>query len=168
MNGEALLYVMASAVVVSAVALILQALLLLGVYKASKATHQQVTVITARAVSFLETTGKSIEQSRKQLTEVAVKTSEVLDLTRTQLVRIDDFLGDATSRARIQMDRIELALDDTVSGLHQTAALLNKGILRPVREINAVAAGVQAALASLFRGQRLSVERATHDEEMFS
>jgi hypothetical protein len=167
MNGEALLYVMASAVVVSAVALVLQALLLLGVYKASKATHQQVTVMSDRAASFFEATGRSIEQSRKQLTEVAVKTSSVLDLTQTQLTRIDEFLGEATLRARIQMDRVEMVLDDTVSGLYATAALLNKGILRPVREMNAVAAGVQAALASLFRGQRSSVERATHDEEMF-
>ncbi len=167
MNGEALLYVMASAVVVGAVALIMQALLLLGVYKASKATHQQVTVIAARAVSFFETTGRSIEQSQKQLAEVAVKTTKVLDLTQTQLVRIDDFLGETTLRARIQMDRVEMVVDDAVSGLYATAALLNKGILRPVREINAVAAGVQAALASLFRGQRSSVERATHDDEMF-
>jgi hypothetical protein len=60
-----------------------------------------------------------------------------------------------------------MVVDDAVSGLYATAALLNKGILRPVREINAVAAGVQAALASLFRGQRSSVERATHDDEMF-
>jgi hypothetical protein len=167
MNGEALIYVMASAVVLGAVALILQALLLLGVYKASKATHEQVMGLSDRAVSFFETTGQSIELSRKQLAEVAVKTSEVLDLTQTQLVRIDDFLGEATLRARIQMDRVELVLDDTVAGLYAAATLLNKGILRPVREINAVAAGVQAALASLFRGQRLSVERATHDEEMF-
>jgi hypothetical protein len=167
MNGEALFYLMASAVVLGAVALILQTLLLFGVYKASKATHQQVTVITTRAVSFFETTGRSIEQSAKQIAEVSVKTGEVLDLTQKQLVRIDDFLGEATLRARIQMDRVEMVVDDAVSGLYATAALLNKGILRPVREINAVAAGVQAALASLFRGQRSSVERATHDDEMF-
>ncbi len=30
-----------------------------------------------------------------------------------------------------------------------------------------VAAGLQAALSFLFRGTRLTVEQATHDEEMF-
>jgi hypothetical protein len=117
--------------------------------------------------SFVVSTQRSLEQSRKQVSEVATKTGEVLDLTYKQLVRIDEVLGDATSRARIQMDRVELILDDTLSRLHETTALLNKGILRPIREINGVAAGVQAALASLFSGRRLTVERATHDDEMF-
>ena len=65
------------------------------------------------------------------------------------------------------MDRVELILDDTLSSLHETSVLLNKGILRPIREINGVAAGIQAALACLFSGRRLTVERATHDDEMF-
>jgi hypothetical protein len=91
----------------------------------------------------------------------------VLELLHKDLVQADEILGEVTARARIQMDRVEMVLDDTVSRVQETIALLNKGILRPVREINALAAGVSAALGFLFRGRRISVERATHDEEMF-
>ncbi len=167
MIPDALIYVMAAATIVGAAAVVMQALMLLGVYKSSKATHEQVTVISARAESFFESAGRTIEQSRKQLSEVAVKTGEVLDLTHKQLVRIDDFLGEATSRGLIQMERVEMVMDDTMTLMHETAVLLNKGFLRPIKEINAVAAGIQAALSTLFRGQRMSVEQATHDEEMF-
>ena len=167
MSPDALLYLIAGAIVVSALALILQVILMAAVYKASRAMQSQVTTLTGHLETFTESAQRTFEQSRKQISEVATKTSEVLDLTHKQLVRIDDVLGEATTRARIQMDRVELILDDTLSRLHETTALLHKGVLRPVREINAVAAGIQAALGYLLRSQRTSVEQATHDEEMF-
>lgn len=167
MSPDALLYLIAGAIVVSALALILQALLMLGVYKTSMATRDQVTAIAGHVETFVESAQRNFEQTRKQISEVATKTSQVLDLTHKQLVRIDDVLGEATTRAKIQMDRVELILDDTLSRLHEMTALLQKGVLRPVREINAVAAGIQAALGYLLRSQRTSVEQATHDEEMF-
>jgi hypothetical protein len=158
---------MSGAVVVSALALVLQVLLLLAMYKSTKAIGEQVSRIAGQAESFLESAQRSLEQSRKQISDVATRTGEVLNLAHKQLVRIDDVLGEATSRARVQMDRVELILDDTLGRLQETTALLNKGILRPIREINGVAAGIQAALGYLFRSRRLTVERATQDEEMF-
>jgi hypothetical protein len=167
MNPDALLYVMAVAVLISASAMVLQALLLLGHYKAAKAMRGQLIAFTGHAESFFQSAQRNLEQSRKQISEVATKAGEVLDLTHKQLVRVDEVLGEAHSRAKIQMERVDLILDDAIGKLDETVALLNKGLLRPVREINAVAAGIQAALGCLFRGQRLTVERATHDEEMF-
>jgi hypothetical protein len=39
--------------------------------------------------------------------------------------------------------------------------------MRPLREVNGIAAGVRAALNALARGNRPTVDRATSDEEMF-
>lgn len=167
MSPDALLYLMAGAILISASALVLQTCLFLGSYKSTKAIREQVAVIAGQTESFVESAQRTLEHSRKQISEVATRAGEVLDLAHTQLVRVDEVLGEATTRARIQMDRVEFILDDAIGKLDETAALLNKGILRPVREINAVAAGVQAALSYLFSGKRLTVERATHDEEMF-
>jgi ABC-type transporter Mla subunit MlaD len=140
---------------------------MLALYKSTKAIGEKVAQIAEHTESFVESAQRSLEQSRKQITEVATKAGDVLGLAHKQLVRIDDVLGEATARARVQMDRVELMLDDTLERLQETVALLNRGILRPIREVNAVAAGIQAALGYLFRSQRLTVERATHDEEMF-
>lgn len=167
MSQEALLYVMAGAVAVSALAMVFQAVMLAGIYKASKATREQVTYLASHAESFVGSAQKSLEHTRKQISEVTAKASEVLELTRTQLGRIDEVLSDATSRAKVQMDRIELVLDDTVGRLHATASQLQDGILRPLKEINGLAVGVRTALGVLFGGKRLTVEQATHDEEMF-
>jgi hypothetical protein len=167
MSTDALLYVMTGAVVVSAVALVLQALMLVGVYKSSKALRETVTRMGGQVESVVESLQRSQEQTRKQISEVATKAGEVLDLAHKQLIRIDDVLGDAVARAKVQMDRVELVLDDSIDKIQETTALLHKGILRPIREVNGVAAGIQAALSFLFRSQRMTVEQATHDEEMF-
>ncbi len=167
MNPESLLYVIAGAVALSAMAMVLQVVLLVGIYKSSKAAREQVSHLATHAESFVGSAQKTLEQTRRQIAEVSAKAGEVLDLTRTQLARIDEILGDATSRAKMQMDRIELVLDDTVGRLHSTASQLQDGLLRPLKEINGIAVGLRTALGVLFGGKRLTVERATHDEEMF-
>lgn len=167
MTPDALLYVMTGAVIVSAVALVLQAALLLGVYKQSKAIRAQVMIIAGHTESFLQSALLTLEQSRKQISAVAAKSSQVLDLAHKQLVRVDEVLGEATGRARIQMERVDLVLGDTVARMHEALGLLNNGVIRPIREVTAVAAGVEAGLRYLFRSQRRTVERATSDEEMF-
>ncbi|MCS6951682.1 MAG: hypothetical protein RMK57_04025 [Bryobacterales bacterium] len=167
MSQEVLLYVIGGAVAVSAIAMILQAVMLAGIFRASKATREQVAYLTSHAESFFGSAQKSLEQTRKQIADVAAKAGDVLELTRTQLARIDEILSDAASRARVQMDRIELVLDDTVSRLHSTANQLQDGILRPLKEINGLAVGIRAGLGVLFGGKRLTVEQATQDEEMF-
>ncbi len=167
MTPDPVLYVIAVAAIAATLALILQAVMMVGFYKAAKAMRDQVTVLAARIESFVESTERSVEQSRKYICDVAAHAGQVLDLAHKQLVRVDEVLGDATSRAKIQMDRVEWVLDDMLSRLHETSAALQKGLLRPIREINGFAAGLQAALGFLFRSRRTTVERATHDEEMY-
>jgi hypothetical protein len=45
--------------------------------------------------------------------------------------------------------------------------VLHDGIMKPLREVNGIAAGVRAALGAMARGNRPTVDRATSDEEMF-
>lgn len=167
MSPDVLLYLITSAVVISALALVLQTLFMYGVYRSSRATRDQVNAIAGHVESFVSSAQQTMALGRKQFSEVSEKAKTVLELAHKNLVQVDETLQEATARARIQMDRVEMVLDDTVSRVQETIALLNKGILRPVREINALAAGLSAAFGFLFRGRRISVERATHDEEMF-
>ncbi|HSW50106.1 MAG TPA: hypothetical protein VLH09_08025 [Bryobacteraceae bacterium] len=167
MTPDALLYVMTGAVVVAAAALILQAALLLAMYKASKGIQEHVALIAGRTESLVQTAQRTMEHSRKQIADVAAKSSEVLDLAHKQLLRVDDALGDVTGRARIQVERVELVIDDAVARVNEAITLLNKGVIRPVRELTAVVTGVRAGVQYLFHRNRLTVERATSDEEMF-
>ena len=90
-----------------------------------------------------------------------------MDSTKRQLAIVEDVVGDAAGRAKVQMERVELVLDDTLSRAHETVAVVHDGIMRPLREVNGIAVGIRAAVAAMARGNRPTVDRATSDEEMF-
>lgn len=156
-----------AAVVVSAVAIVLQALVLYAIYRQTRAIGEQVNMLAPKLESALESAQRAIEQNRREIAEVTAKANDVLDTAKTQLVRVNEFVEDATTRARVQFDRVELVLDDTISRVHQTVAAMHNGILRPLKEVAGVAAGVRAGFAHLLKSGRPSVAQATQDDEMF-
>jgi hypothetical protein len=83
------------------------------------------------------------------------------------LNRVDEVLADAALRARVQLERAESIIDDTLSRAQQTVGLVHSGVMRPLREIQGITAGVKAALGFIARGNRPSVAQVTQDEEMF-
>jgi methyl-accepting chemotaxis protein len=174
MNETTLLYVMAAFVIISAIALCIQAGMLAGIYKTTKALEQAILPLLPKVESLVEKTSATVEQSSRQITTITARANEllessnnILDSAKRQVAIVEDLVGDASVRARVQMDRAELVLDDTLSRAHETVAVVHDGVMRPLREINGLAAGVRAALAALARGNRPTPDRATSDEEMF-
>ena len=154
--------------------LLIQVILLAFMARASWAAKKQATELVARVgplvdkiAPIVDQTQQVIEDLRGYAAEISSKTNDILDLSRRQLVRVDDVMGEAASRTRAQMDRIEMVMDDTVNRFQETTTLLQNSIVRPVRQINAVTAGIRAALAYMAGSRRATVEQATHDEEMF-
>lgn len=167
MSETSLLYVMTAFVIISAIALCIQAGMMAGIYRATKALEQKINPLIPKVESLVEKASSTVEQSGKQITEITTRTNEILDSTKRQLAVVEEVVGDAAARAKVQMERMELVLDDTLSRAHQTVAVVHDGIMRPLREVSGVAAGIRAALNSMGRGNRPTVDRATSDEEMF-
>lgn len=167
MNPETLLYIMASAIVVAAAAILVQAGFLFAMHRTSRAMRNEVSSLIARIEPLAETGQRLLDETRTHVAEISAKAAELMELSRTQLLRVDDVLSEATARTRTQMDRIEMVLDDTVNRFQETTALVQSSIVRPLRQINALAVGIRAMLSVLAAGRRMTVEQATHDEEMF-
>lgn len=167
MSETTLLYVMAAFVIISAIALCIQAGMLAGIYKATKQLQESVNPLIPKVESLVDKANSTVEQSGKQITEITTRANEILDSTKRQLDIVEEVVGDAAARAKVQMERVELVIDDTLSRAHETVAVVHDGIMKPLREVSGIAAGVRAALGSLARGNRPTVDRATSDEEMF-
>jgi len=167
MSEISLLYVMAAFVIISAIALCIQAGMLAGIYKTTKQLQESINPLIPKVESLVANANSTVEQSNKQITEITTRANDILDSTKRQLAIVEDVVGDAAARAKIQLERVDLVIDDTLSRAHETVAVLHDGIMRPLREVNGIAAGVRAALGSLARGNRPTVDRATSDEEMF-
>ncbi len=167
MNETTLLYVMTAFVIISAVALCIQAGMLAGIYKTTKALQEKIDPLLPKVDNLVAIATSTVEQSSRQITEITSRTNDILDSTKRQLAIVEDVVGDAAVRAKLQMERAELVLDDTLSRAHETVAVVHEGIMRPLREVNGIAAGIRAALGAMARGNRPTVDRATSDEEMF-
>lgn len=168
MNQDSLILLLTVFVGLVALSQVGQMVALFSLHKRAKALQHKVDVILPQAESLMQTAQKTIEQSRKQIVDVTTKANDVLDTARTQLVRVDGLMADVTTRARVQMDRAELVLDDTFGRVQDTVATLHGGVMKPLREIGGVSAGIRAALLHMMKsGKPSSVAQATHDEEMF-
>jgi hypothetical protein len=167
MDQQTLLYIMTAFVVLAAVAMVAQAVAIIGLYKGMKATEARLAAVLPKVEKLVETSQVTIEQGRAQILEITKRTTEILDSARTQLNRVDEVLADAALRARVQLERAESIIDDTLSRAQQTVGLVHSGVMRPLREIQGITAGVKAALGFIAKGNRPSVAQVTQDEEMF-
>ena len=164
---QSLLIILAVFVFISAIALCIQAGLLFAMFKTARNLEEKTMPLIPKLDALVESSREAVEESRQQIHEISVKTSEVLDVTRKQLARVDEVLEDAAGRARVQMDRAEMVLDDTMTRAQETVAVVHQSIMKPLREIQGVTAGIRAALNFLARGRNNGPVHATADEEMF-
>jgi hypothetical protein len=98
---------------------------------------------------------------------VTANLAEISQIARDQVVRLDGLVKDTTERAHMQVVRLDHLVGDTMNRVEETTEAIQQGVLGPVREVAAVMAGVRTGLEFLFHRNRKTVERATHDEELF-
>jgi len=173
MSEHSLLLVLTGFVFLAALALIAQAGFLFGIYKAARAAQQnvqrlvpQAEALLPKAHALLETSHKTIEESRRQIADITTRASDILAVTQTQVRRVDSLLEDASGRARVHMDRADLLVGDALERAHQTVIMAHGGIVKPLQQIQGVAAGLRTAIQFLSKGRPNPAE-AHADEEMF-
>src|SRR5450631_4439239 len=167
MDEHALLVLMSVFVFVAAVALLIQAGFLFGIYKAVRAMQDNTARVLPKVETLVASSQAAVEDGRVRMAELTTKAHAILDISHKQLKTVDEFLTDASERGRVQMDRAEMFLDDTMGRAQDTVAMVHGTVIAPLRQINGLAAGLRAALQFFLRGNRPSPDRATVDEEMF-
>ncbi|MBI5280067.1 MAG: hypothetical protein HY858_00190 [Candidatus Solibacter usitatus] len=165
--GETALYLMAGAVTVSSAALLGIAMASLGTYRRVKQLQEDVSPLIPRA-------GETLEQAQRTLTSIASDVRDttdraraVLELAQEQLTQIDSARVELGTHLKVQAERVELVLDDILSRVQEVVGVVHGTVLKPVREVSGMVAGVKAAVQTFMMGRRPTVDRATHDEEMF-
>lgn len=185
MQESILLILLVVFVGLTALAVLLQAIFLIRMAKAVHEIRDLAERLSGQLDGFLGDTRERLDQVQKQLAGVIEKSTDTIDQVQSllkkfdqsfteiagsikqQLAKVDEVISDATTRAKKELEKAELIVDDTLHRFHEVSDLLYRGVTRPLREIAAVVAGVQSAMAYLFRSRRPAVSRATQDEEMF-
>ncbi|MEI9812675.1 MAG: hypothetical protein WDO18_08365 [Acidobacteriota bacterium] len=166
MDQMTLLWVMAGAVIVSAIALVIQACMLFGMYKASQALRERILTVLPKLEELVETSRDVIEEGRMTVVEIRQKSNLILDSGQKQMRQLESILSDAAERSNRQMAYAEAVVQEALGRVEDTVQLVHQGVLKPIRGLSGIAAGVSAALQYLL-SRRPTPGGATLDEEMF-
>ena len=167
MDEHTLLTLLTVFVFLAALAMLIQAGTLLGLFIVARKIQEKVSVLTGPVTGLVDTSKKTLQTVECHIDRIGSSSSAILDTTKQQLVKVDELITDASTRAKVQMERAEMVLDDTMGRVQQTVSFVQSGVVRPVREVQGIVTGIRTALTHLGRGGRPTVDHATADEEMF-
>jgi len=210
MSEDAFRVVVAAGVILAALAFIIQAGVVIALYRGSKKTQQKlvefvgearpvvakvgpvldkigpviakvgpaierigpladkVGVLVEKGSAILTNTNRVIEETRPRIAEITGETVAIARSGREQVERLGSLLHDAGERARTRLEQIDQTVENTVEQVEQVGDSLKRAVVKPVKGVNGLAAGISAAVSTLVHGSRKSsVDSATQDEEMF-
>jgi len=127
---------------------------------------------TRNAGPVLRAAREMLTESKEKLTLVSQNLVEITDLTKQQVARFDGVMADVSDRLRLQVIRLDQLVSNTVARVEETTELVQNNIVKPVRELSAILAGVRTGVEYLLRRNRSragrpSPDRATQEEELF-
>jgi hypothetical protein len=152
---------------ITALAMLSSAVAMIGLLLVARDIRTKLMLSWPEIQSIISASKRTAERAEKHIGSIGAASVAILDVTKEQLLKVDELLSDASTRAKVQMERAEMVLDDTMTRVQQTVGIVQKSVLTPVREVHSVLTGIRAALTHWGRASRRSVEHATSDEEMF-
>jgi hypothetical protein len=139
----------------------------LAIYRTSKRMEQRVEPLLEKAGPILDKSRAIVDETGPKVRDIMDKATAMTATLKEQVVKLDALVTETTERARLQIDHIDAVVNDTVNRVQETTIAVQHTVLRPVREVNGVVSGLRAAISTLGRRNRASVDHATADEEMF-
>jgi uncharacterized protein YoxC len=146
---------------------ILLLVLVIGIRQWLKKTSATVEQVSRNLEPILQTSRELLVETREKISAVTSNLSQISQLAKDQMVRLDGLVKDTTERAQMQVVRLDHMVGETMNRVEETSEAIQRGVLKPVHEVSAVLAGVRASMEFFFNRNRKTVERATQDEELF-
>ncbi|MBI4892112.1 MAG: hypothetical protein HY821_15910 [Acidobacteria bacterium] len=167
MNSETAIILLAVSVTISSVSLLVSAVSALGLYRTVKKLHSEVAPLIPQAQATLAEAKTTMTETLAEVRSVTERARSVLDLVEAQVQGIDRARTELSTHLNIQGERREIEVEDILGRTQEVVGVVHGSVLRPVREVTGMVAGVKAALQALITGRRPTVDRATQDDEMF-
>ena len=151
-------------VALTAIAIIAQAGVLIAIYLMSKRLSDQVE-------RFMRETREMMMPVRSIAENFRVASANLVEIgisARDQFRRVEAMVTDTGEALNIQLARFDRVSQDLMDRINETADIVQDSVVRPAREIAALAKGLSRGFgAFLFRRSRSTVDQARQDEELF-
>jgi hypothetical protein len=168
MSEDVFRWVIAGAVLLACFSFVVQSVIVVLLYRFARKTETKVMPLVERAQPILTSTREILAENKPKIAEISTEAVEIAKTARIQVERIGELLSDTSDRAKARLAQIDRTVDETVEQVEQVGGAVKTAVLKPVKEVNGLMAGVKAAISTLAAGNRRpSVDHATQDEEMF-
>jgi len=150
-------------VALTALAVMTQAGVLVAIYLMSKRLSEQVE-------RFMKETREMMVPMTTITENLRIASANIVEIglsAREQFRRVEGMVTDTGEVLNVQLERLDKVTRDVTDRIHATTAIVHESVIRPVREVAALAKGLRSGLAFFLRKQRSTVDQARQDEELF-
>ncbi|HEY4054510.1 MAG TPA: hypothetical protein VGL74_12240 [Terriglobales bacterium] len=158
-------------IAVTAAAVLLQAAILAGMFFAVRKTSAKVESLAEEVKTKVLPTA---ELAHSMMVELRPKIETVVDnvsvsttMMRAQLERVDATLTDIVDRTRLQVIRADEFVNNTMEKLEETREAVQRTVVSPVRHISGLVHGVTAGVEAFFSRKRANNSATVPQDEMF-
>jgi len=158
-------------IAVTAAAVVLQAAILAGMFFAVRKTTAKVESLAeevkTKVLPTAELAHSMMLELRPKIETVADNVSVSTTMLRTQLERVDATLTDIVDRTRLQVIRADEFVNNTMDKLEETREAVQRTVVSPVRHISGLMHGVTAGVEAFFSRRRTRSSSNVQQDEMF-
>jgi hypothetical protein len=160
------------ALILVAIAVLMQAGAMLGIWLAVRRVPGQIESVRADVKQRLDPLTQSaleiVNNSREPLRIITANLAEISQILRDRTSDADRVAAELLDKSRSQIVRVDRMVSDLVERIDATADSVQNGVLGPIQEVSAVVKGVRSGLEFLFTRRRMTnVSEATQDEQLF-
>jgi methyl-accepting chemotaxis protein len=167
--------VIAGGVAISTLCIVVVAITAIMMYRSISAMKARSHTIADRVEPLIDTVRRLTDDSAPKIAnitsdaaEIVANAKDVSAVAKEQAHRFAEVGRDFTDRAKVQLARVDAAVDQTVENVQHVSEAVKTSVLKPVREAGAMLAGVKAAVTTYAaNGKRPPIDHIAQDEEMF-
>jgi len=158
-------------IAVTSVAVVLQTLILLGMYISTRKLSQRVealsTKVEEQALPLIGTVRGIVDESAPMIRTVVTNLTETSNLVRAQAGEINDAVTEIVDIARTQAAKADILATRTMQRVDLTAEALQHTVTSPARHFSALMEGVAAGFGEYLAGNKARRAKAAPGDEMF-
>jgi hypothetical protein len=157
-------------VIVTALAVLIQAAILYALYRALSQLLQGVIRIDAGLEQHMHPLLRSLSDvvagAREPIGVTLANLAEISRVVRERTASTDVFLADVLDRARVEILRADRLIASSLEKMERASEAVERGVLVPVREVSALIAGVRRGF-EFFLSRRRGRSRSSQEEQLF-
>ena len=144
-------------VVVTALAMVVQAIVLIALFVQLRRTaarvEQIVTDLNTKLTPLISRVQFMVEEISPRITGIVADASEITRLARGEAQKVDRILSEALERLRMQLIHADHILTGAMEAVEEAGSRLRQSVWGPVVRATAIIRGVQAGI-DFFRSNR--------------